>query len=536
MKRHLFLKIFGTLLIAGGSSECFAIETYVPASDNSIIAAYTLVVSKSEIPSGLLARAVIPPGLDCPSLKVTGGPSSGKPIRMYARSPIDNTFSAFKATTVCEAKMPTGAMIATIGSEKVPARVPTVVRSFGVIGDTGCRMKKTIDQDCDVPELWPLPKIANSLAAQRPDVVLFLGDFFYREFICDPSKTLTCGTSPAPLDVNFDYNSTTNPFPKYAFSDSDYGWAADVLTPMKALLQQAPLVIARGNHESCARGGNGFFKYFDPHLGNIQMCAPVPVMDPSNPTQQLEKNGHKQWTTAGPLFTDSWTTSFQIGSNRYLRVAVVDSAYGGEFDVTTSTLPALTAKYQQAADLTKRDVLVNGVVPENWLMMHQPLFGLDCAPDTISVGGQDKFADDCKWVSETQTASAYGLIDNYKLILSSHIHLAQAVQIPGQAAQLVIGDGGSKLQAEGNARYPSTIGYGPLQYPDGNLVAGLPAGYNAYPIPTSIWTERRFGYAITKPLAKNGDWQWKHYTPEGKEFATCLQSDQKVSCLTTAPE
>lgn len=65
---------------------------------------------------------------------------------------------------------------------------------------------------------------------------------------------------------------------------------------------------------------------------------------------------------------------------------------------------------------------------------------------------------------------------------------------------------------------------------------GLPSGYNTYPAPTSIWTERRFGYAITRPLTKDGDWQWTHYTPEGKSFAKCLQSGKEVSCLTTAPE
>ncbi|MEY2700593.1 MAG: hypothetical protein RIQ52_1348 [Pseudomonadota bacterium] len=534
MNKHTNVALGVPILLSSlFTTDVFALETYVPASDNSIMAAYTLVVPKTEVASGLLARAVIPPGLDCPMLRVTGGPSSGKPIRMYPRGAISNTFSAFKATTVCEAKMPAGAMIATIGAEKIPARIPTIIKSLGVIGDTGCRMKKTIDQDCDVPELWPLPKIANSLAGQKPDVVLFLGDFFYREFICDNPRTLTCGTSPAPLDANFDYNSTTNPFPKYAFSDSDYGWAADVLIPMKALLQQAPLVIARGNHESCARGGNGFFKYFDPHLGNLQMCAPTPVTDANN--QQVIRDGHPQWKTAPELLTDSWTTTFQVGTNRYLRIAVVDSAYGLEFEVGPSTLPGLTAKYQQAADLTSPNIMVNGKAPENWLLMHQPLFGLDCAPDTISIDGKNMFGGDCKWVSETQTASAYGKISHYNLVLSSHIHLAQAVQIPEQPGQLVIGDGGSRLQ-EAGAPYPATLGYGPLQYPDGKPVAGLPSGYNTYPAPTSIWTERRFGYAITRPLTKDGDWQWTHYTPEGKSFAKCLQSGKEVSCLTTAPE
>lgn len=511
-------------------SAADAADTIVSTANSGVIAAYTLVTTSAESPSTLITRAIVPSGIGCPSLKVKIG-SAYKHIGMTERATPANTFSAFSNLSVCEAVMPKGALSAQVGDQTVPSRMPSIVTRLGVFGDTGCRMKKTLDQVCDAPSEWPLSKIANSLVQQKPQLLLFMGDFFYREFICDQTKTLTCGTSPAPLDINFEYNSVTNPFPKYVFSDSDYAWAADVFIPMKPILSSVPIVVVRGNHESCQRGGNGYFKFFDPHFGNEQLCAPEPKTDASG--AQIVVNGHPQWKTAGSLLTDSWSTSFKVGASRYLRLSIVDSAYGFDFEVDPVLYPALRSQYQRAAELADPTIRVKGRVPESWLMVHQPIFGVDCAPDTIGIGGNNLFGDQCKWVSETQTAAAYGLLSNFNLVLSSHIHLAQSVQIPGQPGQLVIGDGGSKLQEIG-VPYPSSLQYGPLQYPDGKPVAGLPAGVSPYPTPTSIWTDRRFGFAIAKPKRMNGEWSWVHYTPDGDIFAECSQAGTTIQCQSLA--
>ncbi len=503
-----------------------AAETTFFTADSSVIAAYTLVTPSTESKSALITRAILPSGIGCPSLKVKIG-STYKHVTMTERTVPANTFSAFNNLAVCEALMPKGALSARVGDQAVPARMAPIVTRLGVFGDTGCRMKKTLDQDCDVPSEWPLSRIANSLLQQKPQLVLFMGDFFYREYICDPAKTLTCGTSPSPLDINFEYNSVTNPFPKYVFSDSDYAWTADVFIPMKPILSSVPIVVVRGNHESCQRGGNGFFKFFDPHLGNGQLCAPQPKTDPNG--TQIVVNGHPQWKTAGALLTDSWSTSFKVGPSRYLRLSIVDSAYGFDYEVDPQLYPALRSQYQRAAELASPTNRIKGKVPESWLMVHQPLFGLDCAPDTISIDGKNLFGDQCKWVSETQTAGAYNLLSNFNLVLSSHIHLAQSVQIPGQPGQLVIGDGGSKLQEIG-VPYPSSLQYGPLQYPNGNPIANLPAGVSPYPVPTSIWTDRRFGYAIARPERSTGVWSWSHFNPAGELFAECAQSGTTIQC------
>jgi hypothetical protein len=439
---------------------------------------------------------------------------------------------AFLATRVCEAPLPKGALSASVGGQVIPAKLAGTIKKMAVFGDTGCRMKKTNDQDCNTPESWPLAQIAESIAEKKPQITLFLGDFFYREFVCDPYLTLTCGASPPPLDINHDYNSTTNPFPKYPFSDTAYSWLADVFVPMRPIFSAAPLVVVRGNHESCQRGGVGYFRFFDPHLGNVQLCSPVPRLDEKG--QQIVKTietivdgtpvtySYPQWKTAPDTVTDSWATAFKVGAGRYLRLAVVDSAYGWDYEVA-STWEALNVQYRAAQNLSAPSQLIKGKSPENWLLSHQPQFGVDCAPED--------FSPLCKWVSETQTAAAYGLLGHYNLLLSSHIHLAQAVQIPGQAGQLILGNGGSSLQPEGIEDYPPFLTYGPLQAPTGELVEGVPAGMTAYPVPEKpMWTARRFGFAMAVPGKKKTQWTWTHFGPDGKEFARCDQADKSLTC------
>ena len=533
--RKLSASLFlGTLAFANtaASSESLLVTT---SSASSVIAAYTLVVPTTEVASGLLARAVLPMGVSCPDLKVrvnSGGGSSTRHLPMVERALPDNTSIAFLATRVCEAGLPKGSLSASVGDQVIPAKIPAVVKKMAVFGDTGCRMKKSNDQDCTTPATWPLAQIADSIAEQKPHVTLFLGDFFYREYVCDPYKTLTCGISPPPMDINHDYNSETNPFPKYPFSDTAYSWIADVFLPMRPVFSAAPLVVVRGNHESCQRGGVGYFQFFDPHLGNTQLCSPVPVLDSNGqqivktvttgPADQPVTYSYPQWKTAPDKLTDTWTTSFKVGAGRYLRLAIVDSAYGFDYEVSPFW-ETLNVQYQAAHDAVSPDNLIKGKVAENWLLVHQPQFGVDCAPEDFSAL--------CKWVSETQTAAGYGLLGNYNLLLSSHIHLTQAVQIPGQPGQLVLGNGGSSLQPEGIENYPPFLTYGPLQAPTGELVAGVPAGMVAYPVPEKpMWTARRFGYAMAVPGKRKTEWTWTHFGPDGKEFARCDQVDKALTC------
>ncbi len=42
-------------------------------------------------------------------------------------------------------------------------------------------------------------------------------------------------------------------------------WNADFFTPAAPLLAAAPWAAVRGNHESCARAGQGWWRFLDGH-------------------------------------------------------------------------------------------------------------------------------------------------------------------------------------------------------------------------------------------------------------------------------
>src|SRR6185436_10021583 len=79
---------------------------------------------------------------------------------------------------VCEARYPFGPSLAVAGGPRLPvvSRAPSRV---AVLGDTGC--KPNDQQGCGLDDpAWPLPALAKAAAANRPDLVIHVGDYNYR--------------------------------------------------------------------------------------------------------------------------------------------------------------------------------------------------------------------------------------------------------------------------------------------------------------------------------------------------------------------
>ena len=105
--------------------------------------------------------------------------------------------------------------------------------------------------------------------------------------------------------------------------DSAGAWLVDVLVPMSAMFRAAPILLTRGNHEACNRGGNGYYLFFDVHPRSSRACAPAAE---NGPVPQ-----HMGRTRAIDL---------PISATRTLRLAVVDSAYRNDFVIDDCfTLP-----------------------------------------------------------------------------------------------------------------------------------------------------------------------------------------------------
>ena len=144
---------------------------------------------------------------------------------------------------VCEARAPVTTARLTVSGGAVPI-LPAQVKRIVVFGDTGCRLEGRAIQDCSNPTAWPFGAIAARAAAKRPDLVIHLGDYYYRVSSC-PAGRAGCAGSP--------------------HGDNWPSWKAEFFDPAAPLLAAAPWVMVRGNHELCRRGGHGWFRLLDPH-------------------------------------------------------------------------------------------------------------------------------------------------------------------------------------------------------------------------------------------------------------------------------
>jgi hypothetical protein len=204
-----------------------ACATTRPASEGTVAAAWVALGPGG----GALVRVISEAG-SCPALMVDG---EARPLSVRAAAD-GGSFPV----TVCEAPLPPGARAAAVGGQPVPLPTPSPRRIL-VIGDTGCRVKEPSDfQACNDPAAWPFARVAARAAAWRPELVIHVGDFHYRESPC-PAGNAGCAGSPA--------------------GDTWPSWRADLFGPAAPLLRAAPWVMVRGNHELCSRAGEGWFRF-----------------------------------------------------------------------------------------------------------------------------------------------------------------------------------------------------------------------------------------------------------------------------------
>jgi len=185
-------------------------------------------------PDGVaVARVVVNSPNECPSIEIDGANQ-----RMALRQPTPPGFRP-----ACELAVPAGARTASVDGKPLmlPRPDPTRIVAFG---DTGCRVKGGAVQDCNDPAKWPFAGIAARAASEKPQLMIHVGDYLYRESPCPPASEAFCGGTPA--------------------GDNWDAWNADFFTPAAKLLAAVPWAFARGNHEDCSRSWRGWFYYLDP--------------------------------------------------------------------------------------------------------------------------------------------------------------------------------------------------------------------------------------------------------------------------------
>jgi len=214
--------------------------------------------------------------------------------------------------TVCAAEVPLATQKLSIGDTQAPV-LPATVNRIVVIGDTGCRIEGKALQNCDDTSEWPFPVIAKQAAAMKPDLVIHVGDYYYRETAC-PADHPGCAKSP--------------------FGDNWDAWKADLTVPAAPLFAAAPWLTVRGNHELCKRGGIGWTRLLDPR------AKPGRCEDES-PPYRLHAGG--------------------------LDLMVFDDANADDLKPD----PAKVADYAK-----QFATLLNGAPPHSWLLLHRPVWAL----------------------------------------------------------------------------------------------------------------------------------------------------------------
>jgi Calcineurin-like phosphoesterase len=176
----------------------------------------------------------------CPQVIFDGIPTS-MAVRAEPGQSIENVKPAAFPVRSCEVAVPQGAVAATLDGRVLPLARPNPQRIL-VFGDTGCRLDRNAQQDCNDPAAWPFPKIAAAAAIARPDLVIHVGDYHYRELPCPAERS---GCARSPWGYGFD------------------AWYADFFDPAAPLLAAAPWIMVRGNHEDCVRAGEGWIRFLD---------------------------------------------------------------------------------------------------------------------------------------------------------------------------------------------------------------------------------------------------------------------------------
>ena len=137
---------------------------------------------------------------------------------------------------VCSVRLPAGAAAVSLGDRRLPVPVARP-QKIVVLGDTGCRLKFIAVQACNDPAEWPFARVAAAAAREKPDLVIHVGDYNYRETPCPPGVAGCAGS---------------------VYGDNWATWQVDFMAPAQPLLAAAPWVAIRGNHEDCERAWLGW--------------------------------------------------------------------------------------------------------------------------------------------------------------------------------------------------------------------------------------------------------------------------------------
>ena len=402
MARSVMATTFAGVLLSSASLQAAVVNQWVQFAPNDM--AYVRAIESV-------------PANGCPVATL-----DGQPLTLTQRGTVTTTAQAPQThfqVLMCEALVPafghSGATVGTVAL-KMPVANP---KRILVIGDTGCRVTAATSgtQNCNDPAQFPLQFVSNYAASFNPDLIVHVGDFFYREQPCPTGFT---GCAGNPVFDNWD------------------AWYADWFGPAANLMAAAPMAISRGNHESCNRGAHGWFRMLDVHAydqGAVDCTGPY--------TPQVGAPG-----TKGALTQYDYTDPYVVKAGQVSLVMFdsSDSSTGSVDNTTTSSAtatkyPSMTIPAIYSAQLNA----VLGTIPAGSNVVyvtHKAAYDIRQAKTAQGylMGGDFTQQSVFNGVSSA-------LLAPIKLLVSGHDHQYQAVTFAGGVLppMMVVGNSGTLL-------------------------------------------------------------------------------------------
>lgn len=413
------------LIIAGMFVATVAVADNAESSD--VIAAFVVLGESSSGEVAPMARVIVHAGVACPVLRAKTG---GNTVEVEMAPRINPAPEHFPVT-VCESRYPFSQSL-TVGNSalELPA-VSLQWKEFLVLGDSGCKARNKSPVKACSPERWPFEALASQAAENlSPDLILHVGDYNYRgtpgriPFQGEDRKKRVYDAWGRVVNgkcvLKTDYVSQNAPDSQ--LPDQWAYWWQDFFQPAQPLLQTAPWVFTRGNHELCSRSGPGWFYLLSPEsmlLGDGKRQLSCPSSD----------------ATVPQMFSPPYRLS---GSG--LSLYVLDSANACDEG----------SLFQPRYDSQFGDIYRQLQTDDNaraWLISHRPLWGLR-KPDIASLceraNGKGEFG--CLNRTLQLANLKYNLNPLIDLVFSGHMHRFQSTTLSReQLTQIVVGNSGVAL-------------------------------------------------------------------------------------------
>lgn len=421
-------------------------------------------------PEGIAVARVITARAQCPSIDVDGVttpmtvrmPAETIPVRPSRDDLPPPKASVFDVTT-CEATLPLNAQRASVDGQSLP--LPKAQpRRIVIIGDTGCRIvgNFNIFQSCDDPVAWPFQRVADKAADAAPDLVIHVGDYHYREGPCD---LLHPGCYGSPWGYGFD------------------AWRADFFHPARRLMAAAPWIVIRGNHESCNRAGQGWFRFLDPRpLAPRQNCNIAADDDIGN-------------------YSEPYAIPFGRASD--LQFLVFDSSWVG-----LTPIPPTDLMYKNYRAQLEKIFALGARTPQAIFIDHHPVLGFAANPGNP----QNPFPGNAGLQSVLATLYPNVLFpDNVAALLSGHNHLLEIVTFATpHPPQFITGNGGDWADE-------------PFPNPFPNAAQPAPGA-----VVSDLVSTTRFGYMVAE--REGSGWSMRAFDVDGNLLTSCTLAQRKAAC------